>query len=77
MFFFDLCITNDFGLRSVLRLHLYELVLAMAPYFPQVCFESLKKFCRASIRRMKRGFGGCASPAKELTELFWSSDLFC
>jgi hypothetical protein len=71
MFFFDLCVTKDFGLRNILRLHLYGLVLAMAPYFPPVCSESLEKFCRISIRRMKRAYEKGASPASELTEIFW------
>jgi hypothetical protein len=77
MFFFDLCVLKDFGLRSLLQLHLYGLVLAMAPYFPSACSGSLEKFCRASIKRMRRGYEVGASPAKELTEVFWSSDLFC
>ena len=43
MFFFDLCATKDFGLRSILRLHLYGLVLATAACFPPICSQSLEK----------------------------------
>jgi hypothetical protein len=33
------------------------LVFATASYFPPVCSRSLEKFCRTSIRRMRKGYG--------------------
>lgn len=77
MFLFDLSVTKDFGLRTILRLHLHGLVLAMAPYFPPICSEGLEMFCRNSIRKMRKGYETGASPAVELTEIFWNDDLFC
>lgn len=55
MFFFDLCVLKEFGLRSLLRLHLYGLALAIALYFPSVCSGSLEIFLRGFDQEDEEG----------------------